>query len=336
MEKLSEHIYYDSASTYKWSELNESTFLIRMFSELKRLMAETFLDYTFYIFSSHNLNVQPDSITDPSPNKVLIFISDERSSIPSHLQTNYRAIFKSYLQSELPGTNIFPFNIGYVNNVPDYPYKPVEDRKINVFYGGNLNFNRLVLYRSMHPIYRKLPPVILRSVSSINARMNGRMLMPADLSHVLPNSILYFTDGFKRGLPPEEYGRILADSCIVLCPKGFNSSETFRHFEAMRAGAVVISEPLPDTHFYRDSPIIIVSDWREGLAKAKSLIENPDVLKRLQLETIHWWETVCSEEATARYLRDKLLAASDSKIHFLSSRNRRKINNRRRIVIENH
>lgn len=334
MEKLSDRIFYDSASAYTWSELNESTFLIRMFSELKRLMADTFLDYKFYILSSHNMHAQPESISDPSPNKVLIFISDERSSIPRHLQTNYLAIFKGYLQCEFPRTNIFPFNLGYVNNVPVYPIKPVEDRRINVFFAGNLNYNRLKLYRSIHPVYQKLSPVIFRTVASINARMNGRMLMRADLSHSLSNSILYFTDGFKRGLSPEEYGRTLADSCIVLCPKGFNSPETFRHFEAMRAGAVVISEPLPDTHFYRDSPIIIVSDWQEGLAKAKSLIANPDVLKRLQLETIHWWKTVCSEEATARYLRDKLLATSYNKIHLLHIRNRRKINNRRRIVIE--
>lgn len=76
----------------------------------------------------------------------------------------------------------------------------------------------------------------------------------------------------------------------------------------MRAGAVIISEQLPDTFFYRDSPIITVPDWQLGLDKAKKLLKQPDVLATIQTATIEWWEEVCSEKATAKYVRAKIIS----------------------------
>ncbi len=82
--------------------------------------------------------------------------------------------------------------------------------------------------------------------------------MRRELSDWIPavRGEITLTDGFARGLSPETYGRKLALSKTVLCPRGFSSTDTFRHVEALRAGAVVISEPLPDLHLYRGSPII--------------------------------------------------------------------------------
>jgi hypothetical protein len=88
---------------------------------------------------------------------------------------------------------------------------------------------------------------------------------------------------------------------------GARSPETFRHIEAMRAGAVVISQPLPDTHFYRGSPIVSVENWKEGIHRAKQLLNDPLALADLQEATINWWETVCSEAATASYMRVRLM-----------------------------
>src|SRR5215472_152161 len=127
-----------------------------------------------------------------------------------------------------------------------------------------------------------------------------------DFGASFPKSYIRFTHGFKHGLSPECYGRMLNDSKIVLCPRGLSSSETFRHMEALRAGAIVISERLPDTHFYHGSPIVSVRDWRAGLEMARQIIADPKLLARLHLETMKWWNRVCSEEATASYVKSKL------------------------------
>jgi hypothetical protein len=307
MHKLSENVFYDSASAIQWSDLNETTFLERVLARLNGLMGEAFFRYTFFVLSSQNGSVIPDSSSDPSPRKVLIFISDESSSLPAHLASHYLAIFKAYLPRELPGTNIFPFNLGYVRDVPTYPFTPVEERGISVFFSGNLNLDRLGLYRVLHPIYRQLPPAAFRVAQSLSARGLSRWMMPRDLSHALPSADVHFTDGFKKGLSPAEYGRRLADSRIVLCPRGWYSAETFRHVEAMRAGAIVVSEPLPQTHLYRDAPVLTVSDWEIGLHAVKELLEDEPALRQVQGDTVRWWKEVFSEGATAKYMHRKIM-----------------------------
>ena len=122
-----------------------------------------------------------------------------------------------------------------------------------------------------------------------------------DFSAWLPgfNCEITFTSGFARGLTPAAYGEKLAHSKIVLCPRGFASTETFRHIEAMRAGAVVISEPLPDLPMYRDSPIITVDDWHQGLMTVTALLKNPAELRDRHKRSVAWYEAVLSETATA-------------------------------------
>jgi hypothetical protein len=70
----------------------------------------------------------------------------------------------------------------------------------------------------------------------------------------------------------------------------------------MRAGCIIISEKLPPTFFYKDSPIIQVSDWNEGLNIAKELINNDLELEKRSKMMIDWWKEKCSENATAKYM----------------------------------
>jgi hypothetical protein len=307
IDGLPDNVFYDSASAYAWADLNETAFLERVLDRLRALMGEQFSDYAFFVLSSHRGDVRPDSASHAGRHKVLIFMSEERSVVPVALQEHYHAIFKAYLPHEMPGTNIFPFNIGYVRDVPAYPVRPTADRATDVFFSGNLSLNRLSLYRSLHPTYRRLPISVLRLAFVRCPGGLAARVVPRDLSRVLPSSLLRFSSGFKDGLSPEDYGRELADSRIVLCPMGAHSPETFRHIEAMRAGAVIFSEPLPDTHFYRGSPLVVVDDWRSGINRVKQLLSDEAALAAIQRDTVTWWQTVCSEAATAAYVRDRLL-----------------------------
>jgi hypothetical protein len=105
-------------------------------------MGEDFEGCTFYVLSTHKIDVFPQSASIPGEKKVLLFMSDELSSIPWHLRSSYFAIFKSYLPKEVPGTNIFPFHLGYGKGVPSFEPKPVDERSIDLFFSGNLNANR--------------------------------------------------------------------------------------------------------------------------------------------------------------------------------------------------
>jgi hypothetical protein len=303
---LANNIILDGASAYKWEVLNETVFLTKFFECLRESMGAEFFSYTFYILSSHDPEILPQSAADASRRKILFFISDESSSVPVALQSHYLAIFKSYLPHELPGSNIFPFNIGYVRDVPEIMPKPIQSRANNVFFSGNMNNNRFPLYRELHPILKRLPYRIAKALFYGMQRGRRHLSKETDFGASFPKSYIRFTDGFKHGLSPESYGRMLYDSKIVLCPRGFSSSETFRHMEALRAGAIVISERLPDTHFYRGSPIVSVRDWRAGLEMAREIIADPKLLEGLHLETTKWWHRICSEAATATYIKNQL------------------------------
>lgn len=304
MTALGENVVYDEASAYAWSDLNETEFLERVVAELRAAMGDAFGEHTFFILSSHDPDVRPASIGDPAQRKVLIFVSDESASVPDVLAPHYKAVFKSYLPRELPGTNIFPFSLGYVRGVPAPPPEPILERSISVFFSGSLGPARRPLYRALHPVYRRLPAAALdRALSD-----RKRLLVPEDLSHTMPDSVLRFTRGFRQGHSAEEYGALLADARIALCPHGARNPETFRHIEAMRAGAVVVSEPLPDTHFYRGAPFVTVEDWPSGMRAVRELLASPARLQELQDATLAWWDSVCSERATARYVAERLMA----------------------------
>lgn len=306
MRGLPENVFYDAASAIPWEDLNETVFLTSVLTELRREMGEAFMALRFFVFSANGDAVEPLSLGDPGADKVLIFISDESGFVPTRWEDDYVAIFKSYLPQEVQSAPIFPFPLGCVRDVPAIPVKPLAEREFDLFFSGNLNANRLGLYRALHPLYRRLPASALRLGLSLEFRAGIKRAVPPDLSRSIPRSYLRFTSGFKQGLASSEYGQKLADSRIALCPRGWFSTETFRHYEAMRAGTIVISEPLPSTHFYRGSPIVAVRDWTTGVAQARALLADPRALYALHRETVLWWQQVCSETAVARYMAGRL------------------------------
>jgi hypothetical protein len=100
----------------------------------------------------------------------------------------------------------------------------------------------------------------------------------------------------------------LNNSKIAISPKGFTRYECFRHYEAARAGCVVITEtnPNPDLWYLKESPFVQLNKWSDLRKCVTSLLEDPEELERLQQRTIKWWENCISEEAVARYMASKL------------------------------
>lgn len=303
------NVLYDDSSTYTFDVLNESLFLEETFTMLSQLMKDEFEDYLFFILSSHDPKVMPSSISFATKKKkILIFISEESGATPQHLCQHYFAIFKSYIKTDkILKKNIFNFPIGCVRDVPELPIKPLNSRKYFVFFSGSLNDSRMHFYTAFIPWLNSKKRTFLGSFMNYQKIL---VRLKPNFSKRFPRSYIRFTNGFKKGLKPETYGHLIANSKIVLCPKGSKSAESFRHNEAMRAGCVIVSEKLPRNHFYKDSPIIQVDNWTEGLQKTSELLNDEVELEKISYATQIWWRDKCSSEAVSRFVFSKIQGIS--------------------------
>ncbi len=279
-------------------------FLQRIFAELERELGLLFHQITFVV---HRRTVgerddRPIQLDPGGPGHVLILISDEKEIFPLNRFPGYDSVFRAYGKPS-PGDSWHPFPIGYLEATGTTEPIPFGQRKHSVFFSGYLNRNRIDLYKQFKPLFwlprRNLPNRQLREIAR---RIVEKFHRKRDFSGQFPDSIIQFTEWFGKGYPPGEYARILADSKIAICPPGFVSHETIRHWEAMRMGCVIISAPLPAIRFYENSPIIQLKDWSELKPLLSRLLADPEELLQRHLAMREWCESVTSEPAVARYL----------------------------------
>lgn len=102
-----------------------------------------------------------------------------------------------------------------------------------------------------------------------------------------------------------DYSRRLANTKICLVPRG-GSVETYRWFEAMRVGCIVIGEPMPPFWFYKGSPAIAVADWRALPAILDRLLRDPAELRERSAAAVDWWNRRLSEEAVGAFVASRL------------------------------
>src|SRR5690554_1803593 len=300
-----ENIHYDPHSNFTFDQLNESLFIERLLENLMLILGLSFEEYEFWIFSNqYPKKILPESINYSSrKKKVLLYFSDESGMDPASLADSYFAIFKSYMPKHSESSNVFPLALGYVRGVPELSVLNINERKYNVFFQGNLNKNRIEFYRNFSSVKGLLP-----SGNMLKHGLYRELLIRyrSDYSSFFPNSRIVFNRSFKSGVNEEVYGEVLRDSKVVLFPRGVHSCESFRHYEAMRAGCVILSEQLPRNHLYEGSPIIEVENWSEGLKSVEDLLMNKQKLEKIQKEMVEWWNTRCSEKATAHFISSSL------------------------------
>lgn len=285
---------------------NEAVFLHRLFCALEARMGDNFANFIFVVHRRvrGEFSGQPIRLDPGGSNRVLIVIADEKEVFPYEEFRSYRWIFHSYGNPAGGASRIHPFPVGYLNAAGNVAAIPFEDRQTPLFFSGYLNKNRVDLLKQFRDIrwlpHRNLPHN--KYLREIARRAVDKLVPERNFDNMVPGARLGFTEAFAKGLPPNEYARLLADSKIAICPPGFVSNETIRHWEAMRLGCVVISAPLPPNRFYEGSPIIQLDDWSALLPTVNGLLSKPEKLRDLHAATVEWWNRVCSEEAMAEYM----------------------------------
>lgn len=287
-----------SKKFFKFNELLEYPYYSQILLKLKDILKEDFEKYDFWIYSKiaqKKFVDDNDFIPKSKKNNLVIFyISDETNHIPIEFAEKAKIIFKVLIK-ENSIKNIFYFPLGYANG-KGLPIIPINKRKYNVFYLGQLGRNRINLYKALSHT----------NFINNNILLLFKKFIPTDFSKLFPSSIIRFTHNFGSGLNRDDYNKILYNSKIVICPYGAVTEETFRHYEAMRAGCVIITLKMPKVFPYHNAPIIQINNWKELIPTVKSLLEDQDKIEELHQATINWWQNKCSEIAIAKYVAEKL------------------------------
>jgi hypothetical protein len=325
---------------FNWQDKPDGDFLnywVRVFKKFEKCSPLSGL--TFYLITHHLLVGELPSYGD---NVVVVIRSGEECWIPPYLN-KVRYVFKTYgfepwcgasLREQSPASVLkcvrewglwswryllylrqsgfspkqagrkMVLPLGYARQT-DLPGKPFESRRYLVGFLGSIE-NRE---------YPKFSPKRLVATPKLIAR--SRMADSLQkLAASAPDSVFYgttasFTESTMTGAG-DHYTEVMADTKIALAPRG-SSVETYRFFEAMRQGCVVICDRLPPHWFYVGCPAIQIDDWGNLEAEVKALSADTERLADLHRKSLAWWDEKLSERAIAQVIARCLEASGSEK-----------------------
>ena len=192
---------------------------------------------------------------------------------------------------------VYPIPLGYFRQA-DLPLQAIQNRRYDVFFRGSI---------AQHARHRALA-----SGPFLSPKTRSRIEMIAELQRIaerhpehritVEQIPAFFTGSADDALA---FSEAMMQTKICIVPRGA-SFETFRYFEALRYGCVVVAEPLPRRWFYDGAPAITIERWCELEAALLPLLSDPAKMYRKHVESLAWWRTVCGETAVGSYMAANL------------------------------
>ena len=270
-----------------------------MFKYLKKKL-KNFDEFLFVMYSTNGSKTPIPLLKKINhPKKVLIWHSSEnKNNNMNEVKNDYTHIFSNYYWDTQNTTSI---PLGYFTQSPNSDSIPMGERLYDISFIGCLNRNRLGLASELSGISKFWLSMGLSFYKNKTLKILNKILQ-----WKWNSDLFQFNEDFNKGMDSESYQYFLQHSKIALCPKGWANSETFRLYEAMKYGCVVISEELPDREYYKGIPTIKVKNWSEGVKIARNLLKNPKKLEQMGLNNKKFYESNLSSKATAEIIAKKL------------------------------
>jgi len=221
--------------------------------------------------------------------RILISTSDEAHLIPTQVgDPEYLHVFKQYIPMK---DTIDKMSVIHLDGISSLPLGHLE---------GFVDKNIPVLERKYEWSWMgQFDPHARRNFRGAVAKLEQER--PNYRNHVL------WYDGWNNGVPLSEYCDVMNDTKIALVPTGSGSLESFRFFEAMRAGCVVLSVGMPHVAMYNVSPKIFMDQNWTSLNEAMDyLMSREEEMSYLSKSARVWYEYFCSPEKVADYMFNEL------------------------------
>jgi len=219
-------------------------------------------------------------------------------SMLNHIRTmkmRLPSMFKHGMQSSLR-EKVLHIPLGYYKQ-EDVSRIPIKDREIDIYFAGSVaQYSKLSWKKKLVPSPKTLSRIQMLSHTQKFSDENPECRVQIDL-----------LDNFLHGgeISKYPYSERLMNSKICLVPRG-TSFETFRFFEALRSGCIVICEDLPEAPFYDGAPAFKVYDWKHIHKIVPEILKEEETLERMHKEALEWWENRCSEDAVIKMIHSHL------------------------------
>tara|TARA_R110000764_G_scaffold20248_3_gene52112 strand:- start:5184 stop:6002 length:819 start_codon:yes stop_codon:yes gene_type:complete len=200
-------------------------------------------------------------VLNPDVKNIIFALADEymTDNIPQDWEDN-AFVFKAYLRADQEKGNVHSLPLGYNKKHIPLEILPVINRPFDVFFAGHMSSKNRHDYMSS----------VIEFFGDIKTKDR-------------PQLDINITKGFNLGLDGEAYSKSMQRAKIAICPAGNVSNETFRHYEAMRSGTIVVSPTLPDTKIYNGSYICQVKNWHKDAGNViMDLLKDLDMLQLIQ------------------------------------------------------
>jgi hypothetical protein len=197
---------------------------------------------------------------------VVIIVSDELYRIPKNIPA--LAVFKQYVAND--DRYSIPFPLGVRTGFPNLPVQPIKDRSIDIGFVGQGYPHRLSFLNRLrnHPELKRY---------NIHFNCEG-------------------------GIPITEYAKLLNNTKISICLPGYLGPETFRYYESIKSGCIIVSAKMPANALYQPDPGFQVNDINDVDRLAgilSSVLEQRAEHDLLQQRSLATWEQRYSPQAVA-------------------------------------
>jgi hypothetical protein len=193
---------------------------------------------------------------------------------------------------------IYDIPPGYYNS-ENLPIKPIANRVYDTFFEGSMIQGNYPVWSLRY--WSKTPKTYSREQMVENLQKFKDKYPQFQIK-------LTKTAGFAlagEDDDPGSYSQKMMNTKVCLAPRG-TTLETYRLFEAMRYGCVIITEVLPPRWFYDGAPVIQIGNWQNLDTVLSKLLNNEMLLQALHEQTLEWWHTKCSEEVVGRFAAEKI------------------------------
>jgi hypothetical protein len=187
-------------------------------------------------------------------------------------------------------TRVLTIPLGYHSQI-ELPQIPMSERKLDAFFTGE------VRGRVAKTTYQ-----YWTSDSKTEARKqlwNALMELRKNPEWRIEMANISGGEGVPRVPQFSSYSQNMMNARICLAPRG-TMAETFRFYEGLRAGCLVICNRLPPEPFLEGAPVIQIDNWKELPGLMQKYARDLDALEHYRCASLEFWNTRLSEPVIGR------------------------------------